>query len=235
MPTEKIRTIIVEDEPLILQRIQTLVREDSDFQVVASCSTGSSATHAISSLRPDLILLDIQLPGHDGFSVMDIIESEQKPKVIVISAFDHAIKAFKYQVTDYLLKPFDRARFREALSRVKEELKNGKHQQYLTCKKNGKVVLIRFHDIKYLQSEANYVRVFSNNGEHTVRSTMHEIEGKLDDRLFARIHRSYIVNIDEITELSHLYQGDYSITLRSGKVLVSSAKYRQTIKSILGK
>ncbi len=196
------------------------------------------------------MFLDVQMPEMDGFEVLEAVLPEHTPLVIFVTAFDrYAVKAFETHALDYLLKPFKRGRFFEALHRAKEQAnlepsvyaeslrqaleKFRPGHDRLVFKSNGKIVLVRPDDVDWVEAAANYVRIHARDQEHAVRETISSFEKKLPADRFVRIHRSVIVNADRIRELQPCNGAEYIVVLRSGKELPVGRTYRNQVESFL--
>ncbi len=252
---ESIRTVVVDDEPLARDKIVGFLSEEPDIEVVGQADNGLTAVDVIRQHHPDLVFLDVQMPELNGFGVLKEVGSEEAPAVIFVTAFDqYALQAFEVHALDFLLKPFDRARFRSAVERARsqivgdrsgslrarlsallEDLEDKKYLDRMVVKRSGRVYFIKVDDVDYIEAAANYVRLHTGDDGHTVRETMTRLEERLDPEKFMRIHRSTIVNIDRIEELRQLFHGDYAVVLRGGKNLAVSRSYRDRINTLLGK
>src|SRR6186997_1494863 len=216
---DKIRTLIVDDEPLARRNLRLLLEQDSQIEILEECRNGREAVKAINTLSPDLIFLDIQMPEMDGFDVLAHVGPEQIQAIIFVTAFDqYALKAFDVHALDYLLKPFDDERFARALERAKsskrlfalleerESERKGSTQEekYLTrlmIKASNRMVLLKVGDIDFIEADGNYAKLHVGRKAHLLREKMHDLEGRLDPGKFVRIHRSVIVNLDRIKEM----------------------------------
>lgn len=246
----KIRTLIVDDEPLARERIRMLLNEEPDVEVLAESTNGTEALKAIEKLAPDLVFLDVQMPELSGFQVLDRLDASRIPVIIFVTAYDqYALKAFEVCALDYLLKPFDRERFGRALSRARAELgrrKSGqvneqvlkllselqqgkKHLEKLIIRQGGRVLFLRADEIDWIEAAGNYVRLHAGKEEYLYRETMQKLEGQLNPDRFARIHRSKIVNVERIKELQPWFRGDYIIVLRDNQKLGLSRTYRNRL------
>jgi two-component system, LytTR family, response regulator len=235
-----IRALIVDDEPLARERIQSLLGAERDIEVLRVCANGEEAVAAIKELRPDLVFLDVQMPGLGGFEVLRALGKEPLPLIIFVTAYDqHALKAFEVHALDYLLKPFKQARFAETVQRAREALANrrvsaaskgllellgstGTEREFITriAVKNGeRTVFVKTAHIDYLESAGNYVVLHAGKENHVVRETLTALEEKLDPKKFIRINRSTIVNTDQIKELQPLFKGEHVVVLHNGKQL----------------
>jgi two-component system, LytTR family, response regulator len=251
-----IRVCIIDDEPIACRRIQRLLKDDAEIEVVQVCNDGEDAVDAIQQLHPDLIFLDVQMPGMDGFEVLKSLKPESIPHVIFVTAYDrYAIQAFEVHALDYLLKPFDRKRFEQAIQRSKgqihqshersnnselvallKEMKNqSQHLERLVVKSQGRVFFLKTDEIDWIEAQGKHVSIHIGKETHLVREAMNNLETELDPKKFARIHKSTIVNIDRIKQLQPLVHGDFRVILRDATVLTISRRYRQKIDELLGK
>jgi two-component system LytT family response regulator len=252
----KIRTLIVDDEPLGRERVRALLAEDPEIEIIGECKDGREAVAAIETQRPALLFLDVQMPEMDGFEVLEATAGEEMPVVIFVTAYDrYAVKAFEVHALDYLLKSFDRERFASALQRAKEEIHRGhesgidarvtglleelqsrqKRLTRLVIKSAGRIFFLRVEEIDWIEAADNYVRLHAGKETHLLRETLQSLEGRLDPERFLRIHRSTIVNIDRILELQSLFHGDYAVRLRDGTELTLSRGYREKLGAPLGR
>lgn len=254
---KKIRTLIVDDEPLARERIRALLAEQADIEVVGEARDGEEAVQAILNHAPDLVFLDIQMPRLDGFEVIRTVGADNMPLVVFVTAYDqHALKAFDVRALDYLLKPFDRDRFAESIGRVRDaiehsgsdeigrrlleivrELKPGAppRSDRLVIKSAGRLFFLRIAEIDWVEAAGNYVKLHVGTEEHLLRETMNGIEQKLDPDTFFRIHRSRIVNMERIKELQPWFNGEYVVILHNGTKLTLSRGYREKLQERLGR
>ena len=252
----KIRALVVDDEPLARERVLTLLQQETDVEVVGECSDGGQAVSAIQQHSPDLVFLDVQMPGCDGFEVIQNIGIDRMPMVIFVTAYDqYALRAFEVHALDYLLKPFGKERFRETLKHAREELERQRagdlgrrllalvndvkpeppRVDRLVVKSGGRVFFLRTEEIDWIEAAGNYVRLHLGSENHLFRETMNRMESRLDTRRFARIHRSRIVNIERIQEMQPWLNGEYAVVLRTGTRLTLSRGYRDKLQEQLGK
>ena len=253
---KKIRTLVVDDEPLARERLTNLLSAEPDIEVVGQCRDGEEAATAIVDHTPDLVFLDVQMPSMNGFEVIDAVGSEKMPLVIFVTAYDqHALKAFQVRALDYLLKPFDRERFQEALQRartyiqrdetgdigrrllalVKDLRRDQPKTDRLVVKSGGRLFFLRTDEIDWIEAAGNYVRLHVGPVSHLLRETMNAIEGRLDPEKFFRIHRSRIVNMERIQEMQPWLNGEYAVVLRTGTRLTLSRGYREKLQERLGR
>jgi two-component system LytT family response regulator len=253
---KKIRAIIVDDEPLARERLATLLASEPDMEIVAQCRDGEEAVAAIQEHSPELVFLDVQMPQMSGFDVIETVGTEKMPLVIFVTAYDqHALRAFQVRALDYLLKPFDRDRFSEALTRARKQIEREEtgdlgrrllalvkdlrrdqpRSDRLVVKSGGRLFFLRMDEIDWIEAAGNYVRLHVGNTSHLLRETMNAIEGRLDPEKFFRIHRSRIVNMERIQEMQPWLNGEYAVVLRTGTRLTLSRGYREKLQERLGR
>ena len=245
-----LRVLIVDDEPLVREGIRACLEREVDVQVLGEARNGEEAVERIRELRPDLVLLDVQMPGMDGLAVVAALEPEERPAVVFVTAHsEYAINAFDLHAVDYLLKPFDAERFATALHRARARMAAGKvdrleellaavrparaYPERLLLKQDGTVVVVLADDIDWIEAADNYVKVHARTGRYMVREPLKQIETKLDPARFARAHRSAIVNLSRVKSLDPLTAGENVITLTTGTRLTLSRGYRDHFKSRL--
>jgi two-component system LytT family response regulator len=257
--SEKIRTLIVDDEPLARRNLRVLLEKDPQIEIVEECRNGREAVKAINTLSPDLIFLDIQMPEMDGFDVLEHVGPEHIQAIIFVTAFDqYALKAFDVHALDYLLKPFDDERFAHALKRAKAQIEAHEinrlskrllalleereserkvdQQDYLTrlmIKDSGRVRLLKVDEIDFVEADGNYAKLHAGRTTHLLREKMNDLEGRLDPARFVRIHRSIIVNLDRIKEMHPHFNGDYIVVLQDGRQLRMSRTRREHLEARL--
>lgn len=252
--SNKIRALIVDDEELARDRIASLLADHPDVEVVGTCSDGPSAVETIERERPDLVFLDVQMPGMDGFEVIENLDREHIPAVVFVTAHDaHAIRAFEIHALDFLLKPFDHTRFEKALERARAQLSRDKttnfdsrlvslleelrderkYPERLIVKSSGRVFFVRAEDIDWVEASGNYVKIHTKSEAHLLRESMKNMEAKLDPKTFVRIHRSAIVNIDRIKELEPWFHGEYVVILRDGTRLTASRVFSDRLSAAI--
>lgn len=255
----RIRTLIVDDEPLARERLHTLLEGEPDIDLVGECANGTEALAAVHRDRPDLIFLDVQMPELDGFGVVAQLQDEPMPAIVFVTAYDRfALKAFEVHALDYLLKPFDRERFATALERARKlvlqrhsgdlskrlsslitdlrpEKNEPKYVDRLAIKTEGRVLFFKIDEIDWIEAADNYVSVHVGTEEHLHRETMSSLETKLPPTRFLRISRSTIVNLERIKEMQPMFHGDYVVILKNGTRLNLSRNYRDKLNHILGK
>jgi two-component system, LytTR family, response regulator len=249
------RVLVADDEPLARERLRMLLTSEPWLELVAECQNGIEAIDAIQALGPDLVFLDVQMPGATGFEVIEAVGPENMPPVVFVTAYDqYALRAFDVRALDYLLKPFDRERFQQALSRARQragtsgpgelerrllalmqDLKQTPHRvDRFVVKSGGRVYFVRAEEIDWIESAGNYVKLHVGGETHLLRETMTAIETQLDPEAFFRIHRCHIVNIERVRELQPSFNGEYVVFLKNGARLTLSRGYRDKFQQRLG-
>jgi two-component system, LytTR family, response regulator len=261
-----IRALIVDDEPAARDAIRSLLAGDADIHIVGECADGRTALRAIASTAPELLFLDVQMPEMDGFTMLRQLDPARLPVVVFVTAFDqYALRAFDVHAADYLLKPFDDDRFRDAVSRAKQNVRAGQlgrlseelralldgvipggaaprsaapggpYLKRLVIKSGGRVTLLNVRDIDWIEAEGDYVKIHVAKAWHLLRETMKRLEAQFDPARFVRIHRSTIVNVERIKELQPYFRGEYVVILHDGKSLKLSRGYKEHLESVLGR
>jgi two-component system, LytTR family, response regulator len=255
-----IRTIVADDERLARKKLRILLDSEPQVEVVAECPNGRQTVSAIRSFRPDMLLLDIQMPDLNGFEVLGEISSDEMPQVIFTSAYDqYAIRAFETHALDYLLKPFDQDRLHAAIERASVEIRKSQDQEFthrvlellssvksekknipeledrLAIRTNGRVVFLNLDEIHWVEAAANYVRLNTGKDSYLFRETISRISERLNPADFVRIHRSMIVNVRRIKELIPVNSGEYVVVMNSGKELSCSRGYRSNLQHLIAK
>ena len=257
----KIKTLIIDDEPLARRNLRLLLEKDPQIEILEECPNGREAVKAINTLSPDLIFLDIQMPEMDGFDVLERVGPDRIHAIIFVTAFDqYALKAFDVHALDYLLKPFDDERFANALERAKSQIEAREidrlskrllalleereserkaprgEKNYLTrlmIKVSGRVTLLKVEEIDFIEADGNYAKLHVGRKSHLLREKMNDLEGRLDPAKFVRIHRSAIVNLDRIKEMHPHFNGDYVVVLEDGRQLRLSRTRRENLEAKL--
>lgn len=248
-----LRAIIVDDERLGRQKIRSMLAAHEDVEIVAECANGGDAVTAVRRAKPDLLFLDVQMPGADAFDVLRRLRNERIPAIIFVTAHDeYALRAFDVEAIDYLLKPFDRRRFNEALRRARKRIESGtaeaiphrvtaaleeltqRRWNRFVVRSHGHMVFIPTADVDWIEAEGKYVRLHAGTASHLIRASIGEIEERLDPDEFARIHRGAIVNLKRVAEMFRGFGGDYVVVLRSGEKLALSRRYWSRLKQVGG-
>jgi two-component system LytT family response regulator len=251
-----IRTIIADDEKLARAKLRILLQSEAGVNVVAECSDSEQTVQAVNCYKPDLLLLDVQMPGPDGFHVLQAIPPDQMPMVVFTTAYDqYALQAFEAHALDYLLKPFDQERLHRTIERVQTEfVKTGDREitrrildylakgqiesaadKRLIIKAGGRVVFLDVDEIEWIDADANYVKLNAGKNTYVLRQSIGNLSQRLNPNQFVRIHRSTIVNVEKIKELQPCNSGEYIVVLRNGKQLSCSRGYRGGLQSLIDK
>jgi two-component system LytT family response regulator len=245
----KIRTLIVDDEPLARERLRGFLQAEAACEVIGECGNGPDAIAAIRQLAPDLVFLDMQMPGCDGLQVLAGLPEGKRPAIVFATAYERfALDAFDVAAVDYLLKPFDRERFQQALRRVQDFLSRSRDPaapaasaapatgaDRITVKADGRLVFLKPEEIVRVEAADNYVMLHLVSGRLMLRETMAAIEARLGTARFARVNRSAIVHLDQIKEIQPAQHGDYTVLLRDGTQLPLSRSLRGQLDKFTGK
>ncbi len=260
----RIRVVIVDDEPTARRGVRLLLERDPEVEVVGEASTGAEAAELIRRAQPDLAFLDVQMPGASGFEALEGIDPGAAPVVVFVTAYDeHALRAFEVNAVDYLLKPYDDARFGAALQRAKQAVRRRSSDhvharltqllEYLQqnnaasatalasetaadrilVKSSGEIFFLKAEEIDWIEADGDYMKFHGGGRTHLMRETMARLEARLDPRRFIRIHRSTIVNIDRLRKLSPSFAGEYAVVLHDGTKLKLSRGYHERIDTLL--
>jgi two-component system LytT family response regulator len=251
---ERIRTLIIEDEPPTRAGIRRLLEGEPGIDVVGECADGEAALRAIQELSPDLVVLDVQMPGRDGFNVLQGVGPEAMPAVIFVTRQDaEAVRALDTHEVDYVRKPVEPEEFRQALRRARSLIRGQRSRESDTrllallaemqsrspyverfvVKAGGRLLLLEAGQIDWIEAAANYARLHVAGRTYLIRETMGALEERLDPARFLRIHRSLIVAIDRVRGVEPLFQGEFSVRLRDGTRLTSSRGYRERVQHVL--
>jgi len=249
----RIKALIVDDEPLARDRIRELLKEHPEVEVIGEARNGQEAIAAVANHNPDLVFLDVQMPDLDGFDVLRNLDVERLPVIIFVTAYDqYALRAFDVHAVDYLTKPFDRERFARAVDQAKvfikgakepdtarilnmlQELRAGTRYLERFAIKNGETLFfVRAEDVDAIEAQGNYVRLSLANSSHLVRDTLNNIESQINPRMFVRIHRRTIVNINRVKEVQTWGRGEYRVVLLTGAHYTLSRGYRQHFEEFI--
>ena len=249
----RIKALIADDEPLARDRIREMLKEHPEVDVIGEARNGQEAIDAVANHNPDLVFLDVQMPDLDGFSVLQNLKVGQTPLIIFVTAYDqHALRAFDVHAVDYLMKPFDRKRFADAVEQAKvfmkgakepdtarilsmlQEIKAGERYLERFAIKNGEtVVFVRAEDVDAIEAQGNYVRLSLAGSSHMLRDTLNNIESQINPRMFVRIHRRTIVNINRVKEVQTWARGEYRVVLSTGARYTLSRGYRQHFEKFI--
>jgi len=256
----KVRVAVVDDEELSRRGVLSRLARHPELEVVAECETGREAVEAIRRFAPDLVFLDVQMPGLDGFGVLSELEDGERPRVVFVTAHDrHAIRAFEVAALDYVLKPIDDERFEAALSRAlrsladardgevgrrvarlvaaaseRETVKRPAVSERYAVRQKGRVIFVKHAEIDWVGAEGDYVRIHAGARSWLVRDTLSSVEKELGRRRFVRIHRSTLVNAERVQEIRTEDDGDAVVALRDGTELAVGRSYRGAAERLHG-
>ena len=242
-PLEKrpalIQALVVDDESLARRNLTVLLRRDPHIGSVTECGSGLEAIEEIRKSKPDLVFLDVQMPECDGFDVLELLGSDLPPTIIFVTAYDqYALRAFEAGALDYLLKPFDDARFGRALNRAKEKLTHypppRRAAERLVVRSQGQVLFLSVEDIDWIEAAGYYACLHVGSHTHILRRSLSELEQDLGDERFIRIHRSIVVNLDRVRGMELQASGEYEVVLNSKVRLRLSRRYRKRLQDRMG-
>jgi two-component system LytT family response regulator len=233
-----IRTLIVDDEPLARSNLRVLLLRHPHIEIVGEPESGLEALEAIRRTEPHLVFLDVQMPECDGFDVLEMLGGNVPPAVIFVTAYDHyALRAFESGALDYLLKPFDDARFERALRRAVDKIRNHRPISHvaerLTVKSAGQILFLKPMEIDWIEAADYYASLHVGTRTHLLRRSLTELEQDLDPNVFCRIHRSVIVNVTRVRALQFSSDGEYEVLLDNGRTLPISRRYRRQLQSAI--
>src|SRR5918912_638417 len=250
----KLRALIVDDEPFARERVRRLLADDEEVEVVGECADGFAAAAAVAEHAPDLLFLDVQMPGKDGFAILDEIAGRHAPLVIFLTAYDqYAVRAFEASALDYLLKPFDEERFEKAVARAKAQFRRAEEAgapeaslvgarasgsaplERVVVKTGGRIFFLKTAEVDWIEAYGNYVRLHVGQSAYLLREPISSLEAQIDPARFIRIHRSALVNIERIREMQPMFHGQYVVILQDGTRLTLSRRYRSKLQKSLGK
>lgn len=236
----KIRALIVDDEPLARSNILHVLREHPDVDVLDECDSANAALDAIRIQKPDLVFLDVRMPEYDGFDILEMLGADAPPAVVFVTAYDqYALRAFDTGALDYLLKPFNNARFARALERARERIALRRQaparMDRFTIKCAGHVLFLPAADVDWIEAADYYASLHVGPKTHLVRRSMNDLESDLDPAQFCRIHRSTIVNLGRVCELRFDSEAGYEVVLTDGTPLRLSRRYRIDLQARLGR
>jgi len=239
----RIRALVVDDEPLARSNVLHLLRENPEVEILGECESAAAALAAIRAQKPDLVFLDVRMPEYDGFDILEMLGADAPPAVIFVTAYDqYALKAFDTGALDYLLKPFNKARFARALERALERARDRithrpeapARMERFTIKNAGHVVFLPVGEVDWIEAADYYASLHVGDKTHLLRRSMNDLESDLDPAQFCRIHRSTIVNLARVRELRFDSQAEYELVLAQGTKLRLSRRYRKDLQARLG-
>ncbi len=251
-PPVRARALLIDDEVLARQRLRALLEDEPRIAVVGEAAGGRAAVERIRELSPDLVFLDVQMPGLDGFEVLRALDPGRLPFVIFVTAHDeHAIRGFEVNAVDYLLKPVTEERFRAAVDRVLERLQQPRTDMEarlldalerlqraeppdrIPVHTGNGVVFVRTDELDWAEVAGDYVKLHTGATTHLLRETMTDLERRLPPAQFVRIHRSTLVNLSRVAQVQPWSKGDFLLILHDGTRLVSGRTYRERIQQLL--
>lgn len=261
MSKNPIKILIVDDEPLARRFIRELLKNDSDVCIVGESGNGADALEKIVENKPDIVFLDVQMPEVGGLAMLERLAAAERveplPLIIFTTAYEeYAVRAFEFHALDYLLKPFDAARFRQSLDYAKERLQNSRGQigeteqisellryarekpkflERLLIKSNGRIVFLKTAEIDWLKANDKYVQLRAGKSLHLVRQPLGALRDNLDPALFVQVNRSTIVNVERIKELQPMFAGDYTVLLEDNTEFALSRNFKDAVFARLGK
>jgi two-component system LytT family response regulator len=232
-----VRAVIVDDEPLARTNLRVLLRRHPEIEIVGEAKSGLEALREIRGTKPDLVFLDVQIPECDGFDVLEMLGGDVPPAVIFVTAYDqYALRAFEAGALDYLLKPFDSARFERALSRALDKIQSHRptsKPERLTIKNAGQILFLQPADIDWIEAADYYACLHIGAKAHLLRRSMSDLQQDLDPNVFCRIHRSAIVNLARVRALQSNRDGEWEVLLENGSKLPISRRYRRQLQSAI--
>ena len=248
-----IHAVVADDEVLARQKLRQLLREESDLEIVGECASAAEIIQLVSTMKPELLFLDICMPDMDGFDVVGALSARHAgplPHIIFTTAADqYAVRAFEIHAVDYLLKPFTQERLRSAVQRVRQRIKanlavpeksvlesaEDSYASRIVFKSRGRILFLSVEDIRWIAAEENYVRISTIGESHLLRETMTSLESRLNPQIFLRVHRSAIVNLQYVREVKNEADGDATVILTSGEKIGMSRSYRSNIQRLLSR
>ena len=234
-----VRVLLVDDEPLARANLRVLLRRDPTIEIVGECTSGMEALAEIRDKRPALVFLDVQMPECDGFDVLESLGAAPPAALVFVTAYDrYALRAFEAGAIDYLLKPFDNARFDRTLERAKERIRlaqdASEKQERLVIRSAGQILFLRISEIDWIEAADYYACLHVGSATHLLRRSMSDLDRDLDQAIFCRIHRSTIVNLNRVRTLALNQDGERDVLLDNGTALRLSRRYRKQLQSRLG-
>lgn len=249
-----IRVLLADDEELARQKLRHLLREEPEVEIVGEGVTAPETIGLVRAVKPELLFLDIRMPGMDGFDIVSELSSGEPlamPRIIFTTAYDsYALRAFEIHAVDYLLKPFTAGRLHAAVQRARDQilvasqygLRNrsrqpdpGSKTSRIVFKSRGRILFLPISEIRWIGAEENYVRISTGAESHLLRETMSGMEERLDPQTFMRVHRSAIVNLQYVKEVRTESQGEFSVLLFNGQKVAMSRSYHSRIGELLAR
>ncbi len=251
-----LRTLVVDDEPIARQLLRSALETHPSVTLVGESENGFDAISAITTLNPDLVLLDIQMPDADGFEVIEALDAASRPAVIFVTAFDrYAVRAFRIHAVDYLLKPVDELLLAEAVARAAQQFGTGQwmhlqtrlselvrelggrqqfNPEWFVVRRDDERIPLRWREVERLEAAQNYVRVHTGGAVFLLRTTLQTLAERLECQGFVRVHRSNVINVAKIECIYPCSHGDFEVELSDGSRVPLSRRYRPQLEAILG-
>lgn len=230
----EIRALIVDDEPLARRGIRQLLAAYPEVAVVGECRDGREAMRALTAERPDLVFLDIEMPGLDGLDLIGVYGAGRMPLVVFVTAHqEYAVRAFEAEAVDYLVKPLSETRFRMTMTRLAERLRNRRPEARVAVPTGDGTRLLDAGEIGWIEAEDDHAVIHAASGRHRLRQSLAALEARLDPASFARVHRSAIVRLDQVREVRTDDRGETTLVLRDGTILLVSRRRAARIKELL--
>lgn len=252
---KKIRTIITDDEPMARMRVRRLLSKDPEIEIVAECRDGAEAQEQIRLQKPDLVFLDVEMPGMNGFEVLEKIDPQRVPFVVFVTAYDqYASRAFDVEAVDFLLKPFSDKRFTSSLTRAKRSIEvrnstvltgrlmdlmrdyihvHSSFTEVFAIKERGREIRVPADDLVYIRAKGNYLHLYTKERHHVYRATLNTLETELDPKRFLRVHRSFIVNMKHMSNWRYTGNNEFIFTMANGDRLMSGRAFKDPIAKAL--
>jgi two-component system LytT family response regulator len=235
----RVRALIVDDEPLARSNLAILLRRDAEVEVIGECGSGHEALAEIRRAKPDLVFLDVQMPECDGFDVLEMLGSDAPSAIIFVTAYDqYALRAFEAGALDYLLKPFDNARFEKALIRAKKQItqwgSSRRPPEQFVIKSAGKVEFVKIAEVDWIEAADYYSCLHVGAKSHLLRRSLADLDRELDSTIFCRTHRSAIVKLDRVRGLETNQNGEYEVVMEGGVRVHLSRRYRKQLQERIG-
>jgi two-component system, LytTR family, response regulator len=232
-----IRVLLVDDEPLARARLRRLLSQIGGTVVVGECDDGYQLAPAIKAYRPDLLLLDITMPGFSGFETLEQLNLEQPLVVFVTAHAEYAVQAYSVDAVDYLLKPVSAARLGVAMGKVRRALKNASNsilqsEHRISVVGKGRTTIIDVRNIEAIQAKSNYLTIFEDARQTELRSTLAKLEAQLDSKIFIKVHRSILVRRSAVREVRSVQSGRYQLTLQSGRSVPTGRSYSNIVQRV---
>lgn len=237
-----LRVLIADDEPLARGGVRARLAGHADVTLVAECTDGPSALAALQAQPPDLVFIDVQMPGMSGLEVLEALPPERRPLTVLLTAYEQfALRAFELRALDYLLKPIDDERFADALDRARQALalqrgdmpSRAPHATRFQVRLGHRVRLVRADQIDWIEAQGDYAGLHANGELHLLRESLQRLARRLDPSQFLRIHRSTIVRLDRVAEMQALSNRDHLVRLHDGTVLRASRTYVDALRAAL--